>query len=138
MRLYILSSIVFLGGCSLLKPLNNFEKSYVDATAQPWVAGAARADGVATRGVTFRMKFYTLQTDLVADTLWINNTALLTEITEVADTTYVSAFYYTQNETDKTLVNDATYSGKLKVLFNNKNHVLGPKPFRKLPVIPYM
>ena len=123
--------------CSLFKPLHSIEKHLVDATAQRWYSGISSVNG-ADRGVTFRMKFYQPKNQLLADTLWVNSIALLPEITAVGDTTYVTAFFYSAGEKDKTLINDTAFSGVLNVLIDEKKHLLGPEPFRELPVIPYM
>ena len=135
--LFILTIFVVFAGCASLKKQHPLEKNFVDASAQKWYAGISGADG-ADRGVTFRMKFYRLQYPLNADTLWMNNVALLPEITALGDTTYITSFYFSAGGKDKTLINDTVFTGVLNVYIDNKKHRLGPKPFKVLPVISLM
>jgi hypothetical protein len=129
--------IFAFSACSLFNPLHKIEKTLVDATAQKWYAGVSGVEG-ADRGITFRMKFYLPKNQLIADTMWTNRVALLPEIIAVGDTTYVTAFHLSPNGGDQNLMNDTLFSGFLNVYIDGKKHLLGPEPFRQLPVIPYM
>ena len=102
--------------CSLLSPIHGYKKALAKTTAQRWSAGA-KGGG---RGVTFRLNFYKLDKELVADTLWVNNQPLTTEITTVGDTTYVTSFFFTEDVERKTLANDIAYSGFLQVRIRDK------------------
>ena len=98
------------------------------ATAQKWFAGV-REGG---RGVTFRVTFYQLD-ELKADTLWVNNTPLATEITKVGDTTYVTSFVHvTEDQSNKPLVTTDQFSGELQIYTKGKKEKLAINSFKNL------
>jgi hypothetical protein len=122
----IVALILVLGAsCSVLNPTVSFENALARATAERWSSGA-EGGGI---GATFRLNFYKLEEELNCDTLWVNSIPLQTERTTVGDTTYVSAFYFTEKVEEKTLANAADYSGKLRLLVKDKTHYINIERF---------
>jgi hypothetical protein len=115
-RLYPLAVILILSGCTVLSPVSGYKKSLTKATAERW-AGGARGSG---RGVTFRLHFYQLETEIKTDTLWVNDIPLTTEVTHVGDTTFVNASYFSATPEQKSLANDLDYSGHLQIYIKDQ------------------
>jgi hypothetical protein len=126
---YILIFILFTSACNSLKPLNSFENSLSEASYQKWTMGARGGD----RGIIFRVKFYELGQELKSDTLWVNSIPMETEVTNVGDTTYVSAFYTTNVTYKPTLVLDTAYAGLLNIYLIDKRYRMTIKSFARTP-----
>lgn len=127
--IYIICLVFLASACNMLKPTRKIEKSLSEATYQKWTMGVK--DG--GRGITFRVKFYNLNQELLSDTLWVNNVAMETELTNVGDTTYVSAFYTTNVEYKPTLVLDTAYTGLLNIYAKDKRYKMKIKGFKRTP-----
>ena len=124
----LLFSVIVLASCNMLMPTYAYKKSMARATAQKWVAGVK--DG--GRGITFRVLFYDLD-ELNADTLWINDFPLSTEITKVGDTTYVSSFIHvTGDRPNQPLIKDEQFSGELQIYVKDKKKKLPISSFQNL------
>ena len=126
---YILIFILFTSACNSLKPLNSFENSLSEASYQKRTMGARGGD----RGIIFRVKFYELGQELKSDTLWVNSIPMETEVTNVGDTTYVSAFYTTNVTYKPTLVLDTAYAGLLNIYLIDKRYRMTIKSFARTP-----
>lgn len=131
MRKLVFLMIIILSGCATLNPVNSYEKTLARATAEPWIGGAYGGG----RGATFRLNFYKLGEPLNCDTLWVNSIPLETELTTVGDTTYVSAFYFTEHAEEKTLANAADYQGRLRLLIKEEVHYLDIDNFEVLQTV---
>lgn len=126
---YIIICVLFISACHSLKPLNSFEKSLAEASYQKWTMGARGGD----RGIIFRVKFYELGQELKSDTLWVNNIPMETEVTNVGDTTYVSAFYTTNVDYKPSLVLDTAYAGSLNIYVTDTRYRMAIKSFARIP-----
>ncbi len=115
-KLIGLSGLALLAACSMLNPLSEYEGGLKRATAERWSSGAPGGG----RGATFRLNFYPNSLGFECDTLWVNDIPLETEKTTVGDTIYISSFFCSENVEAKTLANAAEYSGKLRLITNEK------------------
>lgn len=131
-RIILFFLFVLATSCATFFPLKPYKKALVACTAEPWTGGANNG----SRGATFSMKFYKLKQPLKADTMVVNNVPLNTEINTVGDTTYVSAFFYTDQGEAKTLANAMAYSGYLLIADNKTIRKLHVSEFRKVSGIP--
>ena len=132
-HLIIFFSVILVGGCALLNPPTPYEKALTEATAQRWSGGAPGSG----RGVIFTLKFYQLADELEADTLFVNDIPLPTSISQVGDTTYIISSFDTQNGESRTLANDPTYQGFLKLRVGDKKDALQISKFTLLPPMNY-
>ncbi len=133
MKKLIAFIIILTASCSMLNPASSYQNALARATVERWSSGA-QGGGI---GATFRLNFYKLEEKLNCDTLWVNGIPLDTELTAVGDTTYVSAFYFTDQVEEKTLANAADYSGRLRVLVNEKVHYLSIEQFEIVRTTPH-
>jgi hypothetical protein len=130
---YIFSAVIILSACKMLGSKSNYEDAFYEATAQKFAMGARGGD----RGVTFQVKFYNLGQELKSDTLWVNNIAMQTELTNVGDTSFVSAYYATQIEHQPPLVLDTAFTGALNVYMNDKRYKMKINSFKILAPLFY-
>lgn len=131
--IFIIALALFTS-CSIIMPTYTYKQALSTSTSQEWAAGVRNGG----RGVTFRVTFYQLDEELKADTLWVNNYPLETEITRVGDTTYITSFIHVlDDQPEQPLIKDDVYSGKLQVYIKDKKKELDVGSFRALPSTQY-